>query len=112
MIQGYTYVRQLSSTVISAVPYVQLGYKKISHIPGLDSYFLNRNQFSITSGQEWWKPMLCTVKWVKKSPVMVSSTWALNSFNCSENYTKTKKKKNMWLVAAACENIAWEASNS
>ena len=29
-------------------------------------YFQNRNQFSITmSGQEWWRPILCTVKWVK-----------------------------------------------
>ena len=27
---------------------------------------LNRNQFSITSGQGWLKPMFCTSKWVKK----------------------------------------------
>ena len=36
------------------------------HSPWFDSYFYNRNQFSITSLQGWWKPMLGTVKWVKK----------------------------------------------
>ena len=36
--------------------------------------------------------MLCTVKWVKKSPTVESSTWPLNSHNCSENHTKSKKK--------------------
>ena len=35
-------------------------------IPWLDSNFQNRNQFSITSGQGWLGPMLCTVKWEKK----------------------------------------------
>ena len=40
-------------------------------------------------------PMLCTVKGVeKKSPAVESSTWPLNSHNCSENYTKTKQKQN------------------
>ena len=29
--------------------------------------------------------MLCTVKWVKKSPAVESSTWPLNSHNSSEN---------------------------
>ena len=59
-------------------------------IPWLDSYFYNRTQFSITSGQGWWRPMLCTVNWVKKSHTVESYTWPLNSHNCSENYTKTK----------------------
>ena len=36
-------------------------------IPELDSYFYNRNQFSITSGEGWLRPILCTVKWVKNS---------------------------------------------
>ena len=35
-------------------------------IPGLDSNFKNRNQFSITSGQGWLGPKLCTGKFVKK----------------------------------------------
>ena len=66
-----------------------LGFKSL----GLDSNFLNRNQLSITSGQGWMGPMLWIVKWVKKkSPVVESSTWPLNSNNCSENYTKTKTK--------------------
>ena len=29
-------------------------------------YIQNSNQFSITSGQGWLRPMLCTRKWVKK----------------------------------------------
>ena len=28
---------------------------------------------------------------------MESSTWPLNSHNCTENYTKTKTKKNIWI---------------
>ena len=40
---------------------------------GLLSFFYNINQFSITIGQEWWRPILCTVKWVKKS----SQRWSL-----------------------------------
>ena len=35
--------------------------------------------------------MFCTVIWVKKSPTVESSTWLLNSHNCSENHTKSKK---------------------
>ena len=31
----------------------------------------------------------------EKSPEVVFSTWSLNSRNCSENYTKTKTKKNL-----------------
>ena len=51
------------------------------------------NQFSITSGQVWLGPILCTGKWVKKySPAVESSTWPLNSHNCSENYPKTNTK--------------------
>ena len=61
-------------------------------IPGLGSNYLTRNQFSITSGQGWLGPMLCTVKWVtKESPAVQSPTWPLNSQNCSENYPKTKQ---------------------
>ena len=37
--------------------------------------------------------MLCTVKWGKKSHAVESSTWPLNSHNCSENYPKNKKTK-------------------
>ena len=33
----------------------------------LYSIMLYRNQFSITSGQGWWRPILCTGKWVKNS---------------------------------------------
>ena len=40
--------------------------RSLVQIPGVDSNFQNRNQFSITSGQRWWEPMLCTGKWVKK----------------------------------------------
>ena len=68
-------------------------------IPALYSYFWNRKQFPITSGQEWWKLMLCTVKWViKKSPAVESSTWPLHSHNCSKNYNKTKHKINLWFL--------------
>ena len=69
-------------------------------IPGLDSNFQNRNKFSITSGQEWLGPILCTSKWVKKkqSPAMESLTCPLNSHNCSENYQKTNKTKTNKLV--------------
>ena len=46
------------------------------------------------SGQGWLGPMLCTVKWgKKKSHAVESSTWPLNSHNCSENYPKTKTNK-------------------
>ena len=40
----------------------------------------------------WWRPILYTVKWSEKSLKVESSTWRLNSHNCPENYTKTKKK--------------------
>ena len=40
-------------------------------------------------------PVPCTVKvGKKKSRAVESSTWPLNSHNCSENYTKTKTNKN------------------
>ena len=36
--------------------------------------------------------MLCTVKWVKKkSPTVESSTWQLNSHDCSENNAKKNR---------------------
>ena len=56
----------------------------------------NRNQFSRhtmsaggTNDQGWWRPMLCMLSGRKKSHVVESSTWPLNSHNCSEKYTKT-----------------------
>ena len=46
--------------------------------------------FSITIGQGWWRPMLCTDKRVKKVTYGGVFDLALNSHSCSENYTKTK----------------------
>ena len=40
------------------------------------------------------EPIFCTIKWAKKVPSVESSTWPLNSHNCSENYPETKPKTN------------------
>ena len=41
--------------------------------------------------------MLYTGKWGKKSHAVESSTWPLNSHNCSENYTHTHTKKKNYI---------------
>ena len=67
--------------------------------PWQDSHFWNRNQFSITSGQRWMEPILSTVKWVKKVSCGGVIDSALNSHNCSVNYTKTKTGQDTYLLA-------------
>ena len=48
--------------------------QRIGILRFLNRIFVDTNQFSITSDQGWLGPMLCTVKRVKKSPAVESST--------------------------------------
>ena len=62
-----------------------LGFKS----PG--SILTSRTETSSLSRvvRDGWDPCYVPLKWVKKkSPAVESSTWPLNSHNCSENYTK------------------------
>ena len=67
-----------------------LGFKS----PG--SILTSRTETSSLSRvvRDGWDPYSVPVSGQKKwSPAVESSTWPLNSHNCSENYTKTKNKK-------------------
>ena len=68
----------------------------------------SRNQFSITSGQGWLGPMLCTVKWVKKVSCGGVIALAVEQPQLFIKLPKTKKCVIYWPCAWQCTQfMAW-----